>query len=95
MSVIYYKKELDTEPSYSFNQLKTGIAMKIIPNSPFAKTINIEDYLSIENIYWSIRKHNNGSLLRQNSSIEMHKCQYEDFFNELNDSMDINSITNN
>ena len=93
MTVIYHNKELANTDKINFKYQKVGLAFKVYCDES-SDNINIEDLLKMNlKLVKSIR--DNKGITKTRLDKNLRKCTYNDFYNLLNNELDINLVPNN
>ena len=94
ITFIYYKKIIPETDVFNLNEYKTGIAFKVECDYTNLNLYEIQNLLSIK-MEWRSTELINGKRVRNHTQIQLRKCNYNDFYNLLNDSMDEHDLLNN
>ena len=94
ITVIYYKKELPKTDVYSFSELKNGLAFKATCEDIDTNIYDIDKLFTTSMVYCRTERIN-GQRVKTRVNIPLKSCQYNDFYNRVNESMDLDEVTGN
>ena len=92
LTVTYYKKELSKTDIYSFSQLRTGLAFKAVCEGIENTDYDIEKLFTL-NIVFCKTERVNGQRVKSRTEIPLKVCTHNDFYNEVNETMDLDGLT--
>ena len=94
ITAIYFKKKIPKTDVFNLSEYKTGIAFKIECDDI---DLNIYELLKLLSIKMEFRSTElkDGKRIKNRTTIPLRKCNYNDFYNLLNDSMDEHDLLNN
>ena len=95
LTVIYYKKKQPTTDNFSFSQLRTGLAFKAICDNEIENTNYDMEKLFTINMFSCKTERVNGQRVKTRTEVPFKICTHNDFYNELNEHMDLDGITGN
>ena len=95
-TVIYYDKELFTTDEIYFHKHNSTFAVNMVCDNYDGKFDTDKDIYSKFKIQGNHVKYIkiDGKSQKTKTSLKFHKCTYEDFFNQFNDELDRNDVTN-
>ena len=94
LTITYYNKELQKTDTYSFSQLKTGLAFKTSCDDINETNYDIDKLFTINMVFCKTERIN-GQRIKTQIQIPLRSCTYNDFYNEVNESMDLDGVTGN
>ena len=92
-TVIHYDKELFATDEIYFHKYNSSFAINLICDNYDGKFGNIYSKFQIVAKHVQYLK-NNGQSKKIKILLPLHKCTYEDFYNQFNEELDRNEITN-
>ena len=91
LSVIHYSKEIFATDEIVFNDKGSSFAIGLYCDKYDDSLGKLEDLFDLEFNY-VFRKKINGEILKNKYSLNLHKCTYDDFDEELKNELDVNKI---
>ena len=92
LTVIYYKKKLPKTDTYSLHQLKTGLAFKATCDNLENNDYDINKLFSLNMVFCKTERIN-GERIKNRTNIPLKICEHSDFYNEVDETMDLDGVT--
>ena len=93
-SIVYYYRTMDKTEDISLHESKAAISFGL--DCPYDKELGLyaEDLLDIKSSFVSYIKDKEGKQYKNVETLSTHPCNYSDFYNLYNESLDLISISN-
>lgn len=91
ISLIYFDKKILTAENMTLDNYSIRFSFGLKCNS-LSNSINLSNYLNIDLKHISYETNNDGKKNKITKDIKYHYCNYSDFFNEFNKTIDENNI---
>ena len=93
-SIVYYSRTMDKTEDISLQESKAAIGFGF--DCPYDEKLGLhaEDLLELKSTFISYTKDQEGKKHKDITNLTTHLCNYSDFYNEYNESLDLISIQN-
>ena len=93
-TIVYYTMNLAATEEVNLFQSESNFAVGVTCDANKKEKLSVNDLLDLKSTFILYEKQKNGSYFKHTKDLNMHKCDYNDFYNKYNNQYDYLGISN-